>query len=653
MATHRQGDGFSTSAARVYSTFALGLAVLVLVLALLSIVGVPDHIIGSLLLGLSLCCYAVIGFISRTMKIDNFYVAGRRVPAKYNGMAAAAGAISATALFGIPAAVYLYGQDGLAFGLGITGGIVLSGLLIVPYLRRAGSFTVPDFLAARFGSNLVRLIATLVLVACSFILLVAQLNIAGLLLGRFMGISHVTGVVAALLCILLYLIPGGMRALTWTQVAQYILMLAAFLAPILWMADAITESGIPLGAQGEALLNIGLLESALGITPSHAAPFSAPGFDRLNTALLVLCLMAGTASLPHLLIRHATTRTTHRTRNSVSWALVCVVILLIAAPVYAAFAKWTILELAASGLTPDNISERAAWLLNWARIDPSLVQICGSVPIDAATVAATCWSEGIEQIGLNDIRLDPDLVVLALPEISGMPYVGSALLGAGLLAAALGAGAGLLLSIANTLSFDIHDRMIAPVATASRRLFVARVLLVIVGVAAAWASFARPSDFLSMVISTFSLAAAGLFPALVLSVWWQRANWQGVAAGMIAGVAVALYYMAGTRFDPVAFAELWSFASNATPEQISRLAELKAVWASASGDAKLDAWTPLEAHALSMANWFGVAPLSAAAFGTPLAFFVMIAVSLMTRRTADEQVNFITAVRGPHDNQLR
>src|SRR5690606_1668551 len=257
------------------------------------------------------------------------------------------------------------------------------------------------------------------------------------------------------------------------------------------------------------------------------------------------------ASLPHILMRYFTTPSVREARSSVAWSLLFIFILYFTAPAYAAFAKWTMLELVQSGLTPDNIADKAAWMMNWAQADASLVQICGKPALDAAAIAAACTEAGVSQIGFSNIALNADMIVLATPEMAGMPYVISGLVAAGGLAAALSTADGLLLAIANALSHDIYYKMIDQNAPTARRLLVSRVLLVVVAVAAAYVASTRPADILSMVAWAFSLAAAGLFPALVLGVWWKRTTTAGAVTGIIAGFGICLYYLLGTRYGAV------------------------------------------------------------------------------------------------------
>ena len=642
------GGDFVSNLGRIYGIYTGGFIAFIVLMAILSAIGVPNVVIGYMFVGFTILIYAVIGILSRTMQVGEYYVAGRRVPAIYNGMATGADWMSGASFVGMAGTLYLLGYDGLAFVLGWTGGYVLVAILVAPYLRKFGAYTVPDFLSARYGGNLARLIGVIVLFSCSFTYVVAQVYATGIISARFLGLDFNVAVYVGLAGILVCSMLGGMRAVTWTQVAQHIVLIIAYLIPAIWMSTAKTGIPIPQLMQGQALQGIGLLEAAQSIVPGHITPFSHGGYNALNYFLLILCLMVGTASLPHVLMRYFTTPSVREARVSVAWSLLFIFILYFTAPAYAAFAKWTMLDLVASGLTPDNIAEKAGWMMRWAAADGSLVQICGKAAVDAAAIAAACAEKGVTgALAFKDISLNADMIVLATPEMAGMPYVISGLVAAGGLAAALSTADGLLLAIANALSHDIYYKMIDQNAPTARRLIVSRVLLVLVAIAAAYVASTKPGDILAMVSWAFSLAAAGLFPALVLGVWSKRVNAAGAVTGMIAGFGICLYYLLGTRYGAVGFVEMWSGLSTATAEQLAKFEELKAAFAAAAPDAQAAAWTALDKHAQSIANWWGVKNLSAAAFGLPVGFVVMYVVSMLTKEPSAEMQDFIEEIRIP------
>ena len=642
-----KGGDFISNLPRIYAVYTGGFIAFIILMAILSALGVPNVIIGYFFVGFTIVIYAAIGVMSRTMQVGEYYVAGRRVPAIFNGMATGADWMSGASFVGMAGTLYALGYDGLAYVLGWTGGYVLVAILVAPYLRKFGAYTVPDFLSARYGGNLARLLGVLVLLACSFTYVVAQIYATGIISARFIGLDFNVAVYVGLAGILVCSMLGGMRAVTWTQVAQYIVLIIAYLVPAIWMSTVKTGIPLPQLMYGQALQGISALEVAQGIAVQHITPFAHGGFNAANYFLLILCLMVGTASLPHILMRYFTTPSVREARNSVAWSLLFIFILYFTAPAYAAFAKWTMLDLVASGLTPDNIADKAGWMMRWAAADGSLVQICGKAAIDAAAIAAACAEQGVTQIGFGNIALNADMIVLATPEMAGMPYVISGLVAAGGLAAALSTADGLLLAIANALSHDIYYRMIDQNAPTARRLLVSRALLVIVAIIAAYVASTRPADILAMVAWAFSLAAAGLFPALVLGVWWKRTSTVGAIAGIITGFGVCVYYLLGTRYGAPGFVEMWSWLSGASPEAMARFAELKAAVASAAPDAKAAAETAFDTYAQSIASWFGIKNLSAAAFGLPVGFVVMIVVSLFTKAPSKEMQDMIEEIRVP------
>jgi cation/acetate symporter len=652
-ATGAPGKGdFLSNIGRIYAIYTGGFIAFVIFMAILNWLGVPNVIIGYMFVGFTIAIYAIIGILSRTMQVGEYYVAGRRVPAIYNGMATGADWMSGASFVGMAGTLYLLGYDGLAFVLGWTGGYVLVAILVAPYLRKFGAYTVPDFLSARYGGNFARLIGVVVLFSCSFTYVVAQIYATGIISARFLGLDFNVAVYVGLAGILVCSMLGGMRAVTWTQVAQYIVLIIAYLIPAIWMSTVLTGVPIPQLMQGEALQGIAALEQAQGIAVGHATPFAHGGYNALNYFLLIVCLMVGTASLPHVLMRYFTTPSVREARVSVAWSLLFIFLLYFTAPAYAAFAKWTMLELVASGLTPENIAEKAGWMMRWAAADNALVQICGAAAVDTASIAAACANQGVTTIGFANINLNPDMIVLATPEMAGMPYVISGLVAAGGLAAALSTADGLLLAIANALSHDIYYKMIDQNAPTARRLVVSRVLLVLVALCAAYVASTKPGDILAMVSWAFSLAAAGLFPALVLGVWWKRNNTSGAIAGMIAGFGICLYYLLGTRYGAVGFYETWSGLSTASAEAVAQFAELKAAYAAAAPEAQAAAWAALDKHAQTMANWWGIKNLSAAAFGLPVGFLTMIIVSRLTKEPSAEMQAFIEELRVPRGKTM-
>lgn len=593
-------DAFLDNLGRIYGTYAGGFAAFVVVLAILEQLGVPDQVIGYLFVLCTLGVYAAIGIVTRTVRVSEYYVAGRRVPAVYNGMATAADWMSGASFVGMAGTLYALGYDGLAYVVGWTGGYVLVAVLVAPYLRKFGAYTVPDFLAARFGGNLARLIGILVLLACSFTYVVAQIYSTGLIASRFLGISFEVAVYVGLAGILLCSMLGGMRAVTWTQVAQYIVLIVAYMLPVAILSAQ--QTGFPVAqlAYGTVLQQITVLEqqmlasglaTAETLTP-HLEPFTS--LDPFNFFALIACLMIGTASLPHILMRYFTTTTVRDARRSVAWSLAFIFLLYVTAPAYAAFAKLEVYQ----NVIGAGLEALPQWIYTYGKL--GLIDICGANAASVDAVQAACaavpGNEGV--LRLPDLAIDRDVIVIATPEIAGLPYVIAGLVAAGGLAASMSTADGLLLAIANALSHDVYYRMVDRRAPASRRLVVARVLLIGMAVLADYVASTRPSDILSVVAWAFSLAAAGFFPALVLGIWWRRCTAAGAIAGMLAGFGLTLYYLAMTQYG-------------------------------------------------GMAEWFGVKNISAAVFGLPLGFAVTVLVSLVTPAPSREVQALIDDIRKP------
>ncbi len=605
------GD-FTSNLGRVYSMYTGGFAAFVILLAVLEQVGLPDAVIGYLFVFFTIAVYAGIGIISRTMQVSEYYVAGRRVPAFYNGMATAADWMSAASFIAMAGGLYARGYDYMAFILGWTGGYVLVATLIAPYLRKFGAYTVPDFLGSRYGGNIARFIGIVVLFCCSFTYIVGQITGTGLIASRFLGIPFEVAVFVGLVGILVCSMMGGMRAVTWTQVAQYIVLIIAYLIPVVILSAQQTGVPLPQIMYGQVLQQIQELEQtapalqAVEGVQEAARPFlqTPQTFtERFNFIALIICLMIGTASLPHVLMRFFTTPSVKAARRSVGWALFFIFLLYFTAPAYASFAKLEVYQnvLGSDVSTLEAIQQLPQWIFIYGGVE--LVSICGQHAVDAQTVFAACQAAGIETLLYSQFSIAADTVVIATPEIAGLPYVIAGLVAAGGLAAALSTADGLLLAIANALSHDIYYRMIDPKASTARRLVVARILLIIVAVLGAIVAGTRPGGILALVAWAFSLAAAGLFPALVMGVWWKRTTSVGAICGMLAGFGVTLFYLVGTRY-------------------------------------------------FDMPLWFGVSNISAGLFGIPVGFIVTYVVSLMTPAPSQEMQDFVDELRIPRGPTL-
>ncbi|MDX2203582.1 MAG: sodium:solute symporter family protein [Hyphomicrobiaceae bacterium] len=653
MATSAKAGGdFLSNLGRIYGLYTGGFFAFVAVLAILEQLGVPNVYIGYGFVFLTLAVYAVIGILSRTMEAGEYYVAGRTVPAFYNGMATGADWMSAASFVGMAGSLFILGYDGLAFVLGWTGGYVLVAILIAPFLRKFGAYTVPDFFAARYEGSFPRFLAVIVLICCSFTYVVAQIFGTGLIAQRFLGMDFTIAVYVGLIGILLCSMLGGMKAVTWTQVAQYIVLIIAYLTPVVILSAK--KYGIPLPqlTYGQAIADITALEkkmvadglaSAATLKP-HATPFI--NYSPANYFALILCLMVGTASLPHVLMRYFTTPSVREARVSVAWSLFFIFLLYFTAPAYAAFSKLEVYNLIAA---KTELAKLPAWIFTYGKL--GLVTICGKSADTVQNVIANCAAVAGHPGVLRhqDLGINTDAIVLSTPEIAGMPYVIAGLVAAGGLAAALSTADGLLLAIANALSHDIYYKMIAPNSSTSSRLVVSRILLVVVAIAAAWTASTRPSDILAMVSWAFSLAAAGIFPALVLGVWWKRANKAGAIAGMIVGFGLCLVYLVVSRYFPGYGVQYLGMTALQNPVTGAPVVDLAKAMAAPNA---FDGWVTLSHPMASKVGWFNINNISSGLFSLPAGFLTIIIVSLMTKAPRQETMDMVDEARRPKGEMI-
>ncbi len=672
---------FNRTLKRVYGFYTGAVVLFVIVFAILEQFGMSRSTIGYLFLSATVVLYAAIGIMSRTSDANEYYVAGRRVPAMFNGMATGADWMSGASFVALAGGLYLQGYSGLAFIMGWTGGYVLVALLLAPYLRKFGQYTIPDFLGARYGGRMPRIIGSVVAILCSFTYVVAQIYAIGLIASRFTGVDFTVGIFLGLAGILVCSFLGGMKAVTWTQVAQYIILIIAYLIPVVWLA--VKQTGIPLPqliyglqlmkitqieekliadpaenevrrifaakaraaeeklkdvprayASGKnelerALVDargagdndaISRLESELARYPreqaqavaqwnrdkelaARAAPLvrhaeAFPGRDeeardksRKNFLALIFCLMVGTAALPHILTRYYTTPSVREARKSVIWSLFFIVLLYVTAPALAVLVKYVIYN----DIVGLAFSELPTWVKTWQKVDPSLLLL------------SDVNGDGIVQRA--EISLGADIVMLATPEIAGLPYVITALVAAGGLAASLSTADGLLLTITNALSHDLYYKMIDRNAPTARRVLLSKMLLLVVAVMAALVAAQKPADILFLVSAAFSIAAAGFFPALVLGIFWKRTTGLAASLGMLSGLAVTFYYMARTQ---PWLHDLFGVSS------------------------------PIEQNI-----WWDISPISAGVFGVPCGFAVIVLVSLLSRPPSPEVQQLVEQVRYP------
>ena len=667
----RNRKRFFRNLSRYYGLYTGGFITFVILLAIAEQMGMPNAWIGYIFMLATFGLYTGIGILSRTADISEYYVAGRRVPAMFNGMASAADWMSAASFIGLAGTLYLTGYDGLAFVMGWTGGFVLVGLLLAPYLRKFGQYTIPDFLGARYGGNVARSLGVAATILASFTYVVAQIYGVGLISSRFLGIDFITGVFAGVAGILVCSLLGGMKAITWTQVAQYVILIIAYLVPVVMLSQRITDVPVPQLVYGQVLqkvtereqeifhdpqqtevrelyrkkaetvaakiqalpgsldleqrqaeLSLAMLkthksapakiaeaEETLAAIPHsvaearvawskeleaarvaakapspHAQPFpgenaAARNVAKINFIALVACLMIGTAALPHVLMRYYTTPSVKEARESVYWSLFFIFLLYSTAPALAVLVKFEIY----TKLIGSSIADLPAWIAAWGQV--------GLVKIDDIN------HDGILQ--LAEITLNPDVIVLATPEIAGLPYVVSGLVAAGGLAAALSTADALLLTIASALSHDVYFSMVNPKASTPLRMIISKAMLLLAALVAAYVASLKPDTILYMVAWAFSIAASAFFPALVLGIFWKRANRYGAVAGMAVGLGLCLFYLIGVKI-------------------------------------------------FGMPLWFGIKDIAAGTFGVPAGFLTIIVVSLLTPSPDNETQALVEHCRFPN-----
>ena len=675
--------GYKRRLYRILAIYIAGLLAFLLLLAWAERQGLSRFWLGPIFMFSTVMVYAAIGIYGRTTDPEEYYVAGRRIPPVFNGMAAAADWMSAASFISLAGGLYLQGfsgadgqPGGLAYVLGWTGGFCLVALLIAPHLRKLNLYTVPDYFSVRFGGRWPRVIAAFSAVVCSFTYVVAQIYGIGLIASRLTGVQFEIGILLGLGGVLLCSFLGGMKAITWTQVAQYIILLLAFLIPVSWLAykqlgnpaapivygtqlqkiaelekklaDDPAEKQVAaiflkraheyearlqdvegalqrerataqarlreLKAQGadsalvvrasrelaalprdvasaRELWTRALHESQerskpLGGLPPHSQAFAGDpqgtaaeqeAFDvsRRNFLALMFCLMVGTAGLPHLLTRYYTTPTVAEARSSVAWSLFFISLVYLSAPALAVLVKFEVMN----NLVGSSFDSLPGWIAQWAKVDGSLLSVS-----DVNGDRILQWGE---------IRLGADMIMLATPELGGLPYVVSGLVAAGGLAAALSTADGLLLTISNALVRDVYCHEINHHVTPEQRVILSKFALMAVALVAAFVASFKPAEILPLVSASFSLAASAFVPVMVLGIFWAGTKPAGAVAGMLGGLGVTVYYM---LVNAPAFR----------------------VWAGLPAGGDL---------------WFAIQPISAGVFGVPAGFVLAVLVSLFWRRS--------------------
>ncbi len=533
---------------KVYGIYTGGFLVFIILMAIAEQAGMSAKLIGIFFVAFTVLIYALIGWLSRTLQVDAYYVAGRQVPTVFNGMATAADWMSGASFVAMAGGIYFKGYGYMALLVGWTGGYVLVAALLAPYLRKFGCYTVPDFIGTRYGGNLARFCAVIVLTVASFTYVTAQINatgtIASVALDIPFGIAVYVGLASILMCSML----GGMRAVTWTQVAQYIVLIIAYLLPVFWISSKLGAGFFPHFMLADEVARIAELEGQFGFVKNSAAdlatvPKGLAGITKAHSSVnatpwafisLAVCMMAGTASLPHVMMRYFTTPSVRTARRSVGWSLFFIFLLYSSAPMLATLSKLSLIDpTLPTGIIGKTIAEVQAidWYQNW----------------NQANLMFISDFNGNGTLELNEFFMGGKAVVLATPEIAGLPYVISGLVAAGGMAAAMSTADGLVLAISNALSHDIYYKIINPKAETAKRLIVARILLVLIGFAGATIAALEIQGILGSVIWAFDFAMSGLFFPLVLGVWWKRANAPGAVAGMLLGLISGTAYLIWVR----------------------------------------------------------------------------------------------------------
>jgi cation/acetate symporter len=558
-----------------------------------------------LFVGGSFALYLAIAWWARVKDTKGFYVAGRGVPAAANGMATAADWMSAASFISMAGLISTMGFAGGVYLMGWTGGYVLLALMLAPYLRKFGHFTVPDFVGDRYDSNVARLVAVVCALFVSFTYVAGQMRGVGVVFSRFIEVDINTGVVIGMAIVFIYATLGGMKGITWTQVAQYWVLITAFLIPAIAISIMLTGAALPqvgLGANlrpewagGETVSLLGKLDQIqtdLGFS-RYTEAFTG-SWDKVNVFFVALALMLGTAGLPHVIVRFYTVKTVKAARWSGFWALLFIALLYVTAPATAAFARYFMIE-SLNGKTAEQLP---SWFHNWEKTglilwvdngdgvvrysageDNEIFRsgTLGSTDLSALLVAHQKWidtggAEGADaRVALREKKLsgpDQDIIVLATPEMAKLSNWIIAFVAAGGLAAALSTASGLLLVISSSVAHDLYYRVLNPQATEQQRLLIGRA---VIGVAVVIAGIfgIYPPGFVSQVVAfAFGLAAASFFPAIVLGIFTKRVGTVPAICGMIAGIGFTAWYIVACVFFGMAPWTFGIFPSGINPQGI-------------------------------------------------------------------------------------
>ena len=489
-----------------------------------------------LMIGITFSLYIGIAIWSKAGSTKEFYVAGSGVSPIANGMATAADWMSAASFISMAGLISFMGYDGSVYLMGWTGGYVLLALLLAPYLRKFGKFTVPDFIGDRYYSDTARLVAVFCALIISFTYVAGQMRGVGLVFSRYLEVDINTGVVIGMAIVLFYAVLGGMKGITYTQVAQYCVLIFAFMVPAIFISIQMTGNPIPqIGFGSEGADGVYLLEKLDGLSRELGFhEYTTGSKSKLDVFFITAALMIGTAGLPHVIVRFFTVKKVSDARKSAGWALLFIAILYTTAPAIAVFARTNLIET----VSEKKYDEMPVWFDNWEKT--------GLLKFNDKNNDGVIQYVADPQI--NELTIDRDIMVMANPEIAELPNWVIALLAAGALAAALSTAAGLLLVISSSVSHDLIKKIIKPDVSEKGELIAARVSAFFAVIMAGYFGINPPGFVAAVVALAFGLAAASFFPAIVMGIFYKRMNKEGAISGMVTGLLLMLFYMTKFKF---------------------------------------------------------------------------------------------------------
>ena len=549
-----------------------------------------------IIVGLTFALYIGIAIWSKAGSTNEFYIAGKGVNPIANGMATAADWMSAASFISMAGIISFIGYDGSVYLMGWTGGYVLLALLLAPYLRKFGKFTVPDFIGDRYYSNVARTVAVFCALIVSFTYIAGQMRGVGIVFSRYLEVDINSGVFIGMGIVLFYAILGGMKGITYTQVAQYCVLIFAFMVPAIFISIQMTGNPIPqLGFGSESTDGVYLLDKLNGLHQELGfSEYTSGSKSTLDVFLITAALMIGTAGLPHVIVRFFTVKKVSDARKSAGWALLFIAILYTTAPAIAVFARTNLIET----VSEKDYSTMPYWFKKWEET--------GLLKFDDKNDDNIIQYLGDEQ--LNELTIDKDIMVLANPEIAQLPNWVIALLAAGAIAAALSTAAGLLLVISSSISHDLIKRIINPEISDKGELIAARVSAFFAVLLAGYFGI-NPPDFVAATVAlAFGLAAASFFPAIVLGIFYKKMNKEGAISGMLIGILSMLFYMTKFKFG-------WF------------------------GGGSSEDW------------WFGISPEGFGTIAMLINLIVSITVANFTASPPEKIINLVENIRLPSDDE--